>query len=367
MVNLRGLILKEWFRFFFGAFIILILLISVAELISGFMRSNVTPLEVILNHLIEITEKFKLIVPVSCLSASLFSINKLKNRNELTAIFAAGYSRKKFMIDIAIGAMIVSVSQFTISSFIEPYTKSKKDFLIEDGDEKFKNLKSQGLMAATIGSGRMWFKNEKYFFSFSTFNKEKNQLNDVSIYSFNEDSQLIHTLKAKEIFFKDSKWIGKKVEEYTELSQKKFPLKTIEEEKEIILSEHPDDFKEIEADITTLNIFQLYKYISKLQLGGINVNEYLVMFLEKISISIVCLIFSLVAAIGAFSPNRRGSSFGKSILGVFVFVVLYWLINSYFIELGKSSKIDPYLSCFGVPFVFGLFLIFQFIRNRKLI
>ncbi len=367
MTTLRELILKEWFRFFIGAFVVLILLISVAELINGFLRSNVTPMEVVFNHLLELPDKMKLIMPVGCLVASLFSINKLKNRNELTAIFAGGYSRKKFMIDITMATLVVSLSQFMISSFIEPFAISKKDFLIEDGQAKFKNLKSKGLMASTVGSGKMWFKSEQYFFSFSTFDKVKKRLNDVSIYFYDEENLLDKKIVAKSLTFTDGSWNGIGVFNYTNLKNDQYPQIENLGQTTVAISESPEDFKEIEADITTLNIFELYNYIKKLQEGGINVNEYLVILLEKVSISLICSIFGLVAAIGAFRPNRRGNSFGKTLLGVFVFVIFYWLINSYFIELGKSSKLNPYAACFGVPILFSIFLVIQFIRNRKLI
>lgn len=367
MTTLRELILKEWFRFFLGAFIVLVMLISVAELITGFLRSNVTPVEVIFNHLLELPDKMKLIMPVGCLVASLFSINKLKNRNELTAIFAGGYSRKRFMVDITMATLVVSLFQFFISGFVEPYAISKKDFLIEDGQAKFKNLRSKGLMASTIGSGKMWFKSEKYFFSFSTFDKARNRLNEASIFYYDENNYLKNKVLSQYIEFKDGKWIGKNVVSYTNLENPDFPTIEKKDESVININEDPKDFKEIEADITTLNIFDLSRYIGKLQEGGINVNEYLVILLEKVSISLICTIFGLVAAIGAFRPNRRGNSFGKTLLGVFVFVIIYWLINSYFIELGKSSKLNPYLACFGVPMIFSLFLAVQFVRNRKLI
>ncbi len=365
-MSLRNLILKEWFRFFIGAFLALTLLITVAELISGFLRSNVTATEVVLNHIVEITNKFKLITPVSCLMASLFAINKLKNRNELTAIFAAGYSRKRFFKDILIGAMIISCAQFFISGFLEPYTKSKKDFFIEDGQSKFKNLKSEGLMASTIESGRLWFKSQRYFFSFSSFDKKLDQLNDVAIFFINSDNLLSKKITAKTLRYIGDAWIGRDVVEIDRLAEKVFPAISRSNDYPIAILETPADFKEIEADITTLNVFDLYKYIAKLDESGINVNEYSVMFLEKFSISFICIIFALVASIGAFRPNRRGSSFGKSLLVVFVFVILYWLINSYSIGLGQSGKINPYLACFGVPALFTLFLFYQFFKNRKL-
>lgn len=344
----------------------LLMLISVAELISGFLRQNVTPLEVVFNHLLDIPEKLKLILPVSCLAASLFAINKLKNRNELTAIFAAGYSRKKFVFDILSASMVVGVSLLLISSYVDPFSRSQKDFFIEDGQTKFKNLNAKGLMASTIGSGKMWFKSSNYFFSFSTFDKTSNTISDVTIYLYS-GSKLRKKIHSDFVTFKDGGWHGKNVQTLDFLDGVTFPHPTESPEMIVEISERPGDFKEIESDITTLNTPDLYRYIKTLQDGGINVNEYLVMFYEKFSPSVVCIIFSLIAAIGGFTPNRRGSSFGKNIFFVFVFVILYWLINSYFLELGKSSKIDPFLATFGVPFVFALFLAQQFFRHRKLI
>lgn len=365
MPTIKSLIVKEWFKFFLGSFLALILLITVAELISGFLRSNVTPLEVILNHLLEITNKFKLITPVSCLIASLFSINKLRNRNELTAIFAAGYSRKKFIGDIAQAAFFVALFQLLISGFIEPFAISKKDYLIEDGQSKFKNLKSKGLMASTIGSGKMWYKSNNYFFSFSSFNNSKKTLSDISIYYF-QDNHITKKFDAPFIVFKDNQWFSPQVFKVTNLNGEGYPQKELEENKIIEIEESPSDFAEIEADITTLNIFKLYHYIIKLKYSGINVDDYLVMLLEKVSTALVCIIFALVASIGIFSPNRRGNSFAKNILGVFAFVILYWLVNSYFIELGKSSKLSPFLACFSVPIVFSIYLSISFFKNRNL-
>jgi len=367
VTSLRNLILKEWFRFFLGAFLALTLLITIAELITGFLRHNVTAMEVILNHFVEITDKFKLITPVSCLMASLFAINKLKNRNELTAIFAAGYSRKKFFLDVATGALVIASLQFMVAGFFEPFAKSKKDFLIKDGQHKFKNLKSQGLMASTIESGRLWFKSNNYYFSFSSFDKKIDQLNDVSIYYYNPENLLIKKVKAKALRYIGNAWIGSDVTNTAHIQSNIFPIVTRNDKQPISISETPADFKEIEADITTLNIFDLYKYISRLNTGGINVNEYMVMLLEKFSVSLICIVFGLIAATGAFRPNRRGSSFGKSLLFVFVFVILYWLINSYFIELGKSSKLNPFIASFGVPVLFSVFLAHQFYKNRKLV
>ncbi len=366
MSNIRKLIIKNWTIFFVGSFFSLFLLLTVANFISGFLRMNVTATEVILNHFLEIPSYLKLITPVSCLAASLFCINKLKNTNELTAIFASGYGRAKFLSDIAVCALTVATLQFFMSSFIQPYAKSKKEILISDSEAKFRNLKSKGLIASTISSGKMWFKSDNYILSFSTYDKQENKLHDASLYYYTNENKVKSVEFAKSVKYIGDAWIAESLVTYKDLDKESFSYETSKEATQFQIRQTPQDFNQIEADITTLNIILLWRYISKLKRNGININEYLVMFLENFSSSVICIIFAFFASIGIFHPNRRNSSFGKSILIVLLFVILYWLINSYFLELGKSSKIHPLLSTFGVPAFFTLYILYYFSKHRKL-
>lgn len=365
---LKKLILKEWFRFFISSVAVLFLLLTVANLISGFLRGNVTPTEVLFNYLIEIPGFLLKIFPVSCLTASLFSINKLKNRNELTAIFASGFSSKKYFITLIQASAVVAVLQLFIGGFVQPMTRSYRDTLITNSDNKFRNLKAKGLRTSTIGSGKIWFKSGNYFFSFSSFDKKKDTLNNVTLYFFNEEFKLSKKIKTPSLVYKsETDWVAHDavVFESTDLG-KTFPIMSQKEKLTINLRENLLDFKKIESDITTLGLVNLYLYISRLSDSGINTNEYLIMFLDKISSSLICIILSLVAAVAIYSPNRRTSSFGKNLALVFLLTLIYWLTYDYALELGRSSKLNPYVACFILPFLFTLYLVYQFNANRKL-
>jgi lipopolysaccharide export system permease protein len=367
MSILKKHIITEWLRFFVSSTFVLFLLITITNLISGFLRGNVTPIEVIINHLLELPGSFNRIFPISCLIASLFSINKLKNRNELTAIFAAGYSRKKFIIAIVQISFCVSIVQFITASYLYPLAKQNKDVLIENSGHKFRNLKRKGLIASTLSSGRAWYKSKNYYFSFRAFSKTENSLYDISLYYFDNNYHLKERIKAKNaIYSKDNAWILNNGIRYSFLNNEKFPTATKFTSIPLYLNETPEDFLQIEADITTLSVFDLYLYINKLKGTGINTNEYEVIFLDKFSSSLICIIFALIALIGIFNPNRRNSSFGKNLIFVFLFTIFYWLIYSYFLELGKSSKLNPFLSCFSVPILFSFYLVFYFNKNKKL-
>ena len=115
-----------------------------------------------------------------------------------------------------------------------------------------------------------------------------------------------------------------------------------------------------------MNVVDLWQYIQQLKNSGINISEYMVLFYDKFSNSIICVIFTILASVSIFNPNRRSSSFGKNIALVLFFTIMYWLVYSYLIELGNNEKISPIAATFSVPIAFAFILIIIFSKNRKL-
>ncbi|MCK5883785.1 MAG: LptF/LptG family permease [Bacteriovoracaceae bacterium] len=364
---IRKHIIKEWLNFFLASVVLLLILLTIANLIGGFLRSNVSAGDVIINHFIELPGFASQIFPVACLVASLFSINKLKNRNELTAIFAAGFSRRDFIITIVFIASFAALTQFVLSAYVHPFTKKNRHFLIDDGEKKFSNLKSKGLMSSTIKSGKLWYKTSEFYLAFSSFNKKINQINDITMYRYDNDYNFSEKIIAKTAtFLKDGIWKFDNGVSYHGINQRNYPTITNFETINIPLGMDIEQFKKAESDITTLNIHQLDDYIGHLEKSGINTNEYKVMYWEKFSTSFVCIIFALMASVGIFKPNRRNSSFGKTVIFVFVFTLAYWFIYSYVTELGRSSKLPPLAACFAVPVFFLAYITQIIFKNRKL-
>lgn len=363
---LKRFILKEWYKIFLASFTVLILLTSISTIVSGLLRSNVTAQEVFLNFVIELPSFIERILPISCLCASLFSIYRLKNRNELAAIFASGFNRVDFISTILIGSFFVAFFQFLNSSFLRPYIKSHRDKLISDSSSKFRNLKSKGLSSSTVGTGRLWFKSGDYFIAYSHYNPSLKKMFNVDMYYFKGDF-ITKKLKAKSIVYDQGyDWKALEAQLIDNISKPFFPTTQSYDEYKIKLLEKPQDLIRLKSDITILNIFKLYRYIQTLKISNLNVSEYNVLFYSNFSSALICIIFSLISAIGIFSPNRRGSSLGKNLILVFVFTVGYWLINSYLIELGKTSLLNPILACFGVPVLFLIILSLITYKKRKI-
>jgi len=367
MSIIQKLIVKEWFTFFFAALIGLLLLLTIADLITGLLRSNVTPREVILNYFIEFPSTLAKTFPVSCLIASLFSINKLRARNELTAIFAGGFSIADYLITVLLCSFTIALLLFGNLSLIQPYFKSKRHQLITDSEDKFQNLKKQGFINSAVSGGRIWFKSNDYFFSFQKFDQKAKSLIGVQSYFLSSNYLLTKYINAATATYNDKSksWELTNAIVYDSLDKTTFSRPEKIPNQKIELNQTPEDFIEIQSDISTLSFLKLNDYINRLNEAGINVNEYMVLLYDKIAAPIMCILFSLLACNALFYPSRRGSSMGKNLAVIFSFTLIYWLLNSYFLELGFSSKVNPAISVFSLPILFASGIIVSFYFQSK--
>lgn len=368
MSKIKKLILKEWLYFFLGSVLVLLLVLSIGHILNALLKDSSSFSTVFISLYLEIPGFTIKIFPVSCLIASLFSINKLKNRNELTAIFASGYSRRKFIIDIGTIGALVGICLFFINGYLVPYTKHQLDLLKKGrSTEAPESINKSSISINAINSGKIWFKGQDYFFSYSSFDHKTNTLFNLALYFYDKNFKFTEQVSAAYADYqKDNIWLFHRALHYTNLDNTAFPNVQYLETMPYQLRETVTDFKRINADIATLNIWKLYDYIGVLKNNGINFSEYYVTFLDKFSSAFTCLVLSILASIAIFNPNRRNSSFGANVAYVLSFTFIYWFIYSYFLSLGQTSRIPAIVATFGVPGIFVTYLVVYFIYHRKL-
>lgn len=367
MSIIKKLITLEWFKTFFGSVIALFILISVSQLISGLLRTSVTSTEVLYDYVLSLPALFAKVLPLSCLFSTLFSLNKLKNKSEMIAIFAAGFSRKKFIITLLQCALAVSAVQFINLSYLEPLSKKYHRVFINEGYKKFRTAKKKGLLTTAIDGGKIWYRSKSYFMSFSYFDKYTGSLSNVNLFFFDEDHLSKQFIKAsKAIYYGNNEWKLQDVFFISSLNNNHFPEFRKEKEYSIKLQEEAEDFLQIDQDISTLDPIGLYNFIKQIKKSGISVNEYEVLLYEKFTNTFMCIIFALFPISLIFSPNRRSSSFGKNIFTVIIFTVFYWFAYTSLVALGNSGKLPTFLALFALPMIFLAYFIFLFYKNRNL-
>jgi lipopolysaccharide export system permease protein len=217
MSIIQKLILKEWLTFFLGAVSILLTILSLGHMLSGLLSSHME-LAILLKDLALESPSFLIkIFPVGCLIASLFSINKLKSRNELTAIFASGYSRSNFVVSICLAGSIAGLVLFFVNAYVVPEAKHQQEVL--------KNPTAANSVSINAhNSGKIWFKGLDYFFSYSSFNPRLNELNNLTIYQYDKNFKFTEQTSApRAVYQNNNHWLMVNAVHSTNLDNHTFP------------------------------------------------------------------------------------------------------------------------------------------------
>jgi lipopolysaccharide export system permease protein len=356
------ILLKEWFKALLGSFFALFLLITTADLINGFLRGKNLD-AVILEYLLKMPDLSSKILPVTCLLATLFAFNRLKQQSELIAIFAAGYSYGLVYRLLTIASLFVVITQFINLAYLEPHA----NFVKRKNITKSQTSEGKYLTRSSVNGGMFWYKTDYYFTTFLFFDRKDNRLVEPKIFVMNDEGLLHEIIRgAHARYIKPGVWLVENSTRQISIDAPGFPIETKELSYEFPLKEKPEDFLEFEADLTTLNFFQLQSFIKKIKKTGMNIREYQVLLMKKVSLAWVCIIFTLIPLSTIFNPNRRSASFGKNVGYALSFTVMFWVIFSYALSLGETDKWPPFIAAFIVPIACLAFVFWGFWRHRKL-
>ncbi len=363
MFLLSKIIAKEWFKSLIGALVVLFILVTVGDIVNGFLR-NYSASRVFIEYALKMPDLMGKMLPICSLLASLFAINRLKGHSELIAILAGGYSAIRVYQLILLCSISVGLLQFLNLGFLLPKANSIKRLQFK----KSARNESKYLARSKIGgSGLLWYKSGDYFASFKAYDRTNLELKDVSFYFYNEDSKANKIIKADTAkYIEDYNWNLSNTTTFTDLDRKQFPSVAKKEKELLRLNEVPSDFGQFESDITTLNFFNLFQFISRLRNTGINSSEYEVMLFEKLSLAIICIVFALFPLAEVFSPNRRASSFGKSVVFTLIFTVVFWVVYSSIIAMGNSGKLPPIVATMVIPLLFMIYIGLTIRKNSTL-
>lgn len=362
MILLTRLFVVEWFKSLSGALTSLLMLVTSADIINGFLRGKEGE-QVLLEWALKMPDLTGKMLPVTCLLATLFTFNRLKSHNELVAALSAGFSYVRITALIGSCSMLMVALQFANLGFLEPYANKVKRQEIK------KSMVSEGkyLTRGAIDGGQFWFKSRDYFATFLTFDKKKSSLNQVRFYFFSAGGLTSKVISADRAdFVNDRTWNLINMHTLEDLTGNQFPRMNTSALQPIVLQETPEDFKEFEADLTTLNWFNLNDFIEKISHTGINTGEYRILLHQKIALSFSCLVFALLPLGTIYKPSRRSDSFGKNVALTLILTVAFWLLFSTALSYGQSGKIPSWLAAYIVPLGFMAHAIRTFWHNRKL-
>jgi LPS export ABC transporter permease LptG/LPS export ABC transporter permease LptF len=342
---LRGF--SFYFAMVVAAFLTLLLVFTLFELLTDILRNQISPLTVG-EYLLNVTPYFLYTTtPLSMLLAVLVTFGLLQRSNEITAIKATGISLYRIIVPVLIGSTLVAGVLFLSDQLYLPYTNKRQDAL---------RNQIKGKPAQTyLRPDRKWIfgqHSDIYYYQF--FDPDRDVFGGVSVFQFDPHTfQITHRITADRAHWSTpmGRWVyeqgwerslsGSAIENYRKFDAATYPQ----------LAETPAYFKKEIKQSSEMSYEELRRYIHDLEQSGFDVVRLRVQLQKKIAYPLITLVMAVLAIPFALSAGKRSAVAGvATAIGI---GVVYWTISGLFEAMGNLSQLPPAVAAWSPDLVFG--------------
>ena len=331
-----------------GAFVTLLLVFTLFELLGDILRNGVSAL-VVGEYLLNVTPYFLYypIAPMSMLLAVLVTFGLLQRSNEITAIKATGISLYRIIIPVLAASVLVAGALFASDQLYLPYTNKRQDEL----RSRIKGKPPQ----TYLRPDRKWiFGEHSDIYYYQLFDPDRDAFGGVTIFEFDPKTlQITHRITAERARWSApmGRWVyeqgwernlhGSAIENYRRFDAATFPE----------LTEVPSYFKKEVKQSQEMNYDELRRYIRDLEQSGFDVVRLRVQLQKKIAYPLITLVMAVLAVPFALSAGKRGALAGvATAIGIGVF---YWTVSGLFEAMGNLSQLPPTVAAWSPNLVFA--------------
>lgn len=330
-----------------AAFLMLLLVFTLFELLGDIMRNQVSPLTVG-EYLLNVVPYFLYnTTPLSMLLAVLVTFGLLQRSNEITAIKATGISLYRIIIPVLIASIMVAGVLFLSDQFYLPYTNKRQDAL---------RNQIKGKPAQTyLRPERQWMfgqNSDIYYYQF--FDPDHDVFGGISVFQFDPHTfQITHRISADRAHWSApmGRWVyeqgwerrmnGSAIENYRQFDAATYPE----------LAEAPAYFKKKIEQSSEMSYEELSHYIHDLEQSGFDVVRLRVQLQKKIAYPLITLVMAVLAIPFALSAGKRSAITGvATAIGI---GVVYWTVSGLFEAMGNLSQLPPAVAAWSPDLVFG--------------
>jgi LPS export ABC transporter permease LptF/LPS export ABC transporter permease LptG len=331
-----------------SAFLLLLLVFTVFELLGDIVRNQVSPL-VVGEYLLSVSPYFLYnIAPLAILLAVLITLGLMHRSNEITAIKATGISIYRVVSPVLVACAVLALGLFFSDQLYLPYANKRQDAL--------RNMIKGKPTQTYLNPERKWiFGQHSNIYYYQLFDSERNEFGRLSVFQFDP---LTFQLRQR-VYAARARWEGT-VEKWvcTQGWERDFRGPAIENYRLFdvatfaAVSEPPTYFKKEVKQSSEMNYQELRRYIHDLQQSGFEVVRLRVQLEKKFAFPIVALVMAVLAIPFSLQAGRRGTITGVAV--AVAIAVVYWTVSGLFEAMGNISELPPFLAAWSPDLIFAL-------------
>ena len=358
--------MKTLDRYLAGLFVknLLIAILSLAgiflfQALMGDMISNqMTTEQALVYHFLALPQTVVQMTPPAVLLATVLTLASLNRTNELIASYSIGVGAMRIMSLFLAIVVIISSGILILEDRIMPLTYKKRMIYFQ------REIKKRTDFFFDIKQDKIWYRAKNIIYNLQLFDRRSNTIRGMTVYTFDNQFNLKQVVEAERAEYGPKGWRLKKGTLTQFTADDPFPITSPFAEKDLVITETPKDFQEIEKEVESLRFKELYRYIQRMKSAGADTKAYEVKFHAKINLSFIPLVMC-VLAIPFSLRNRREGGLAKD-LGVCLLVTFfYWLFYSIGLSLGTNGALPPWLAAWLPSLIFAALAAALISRQRS--
>ncbi len=296
--------------------------------------------------------------PPAVLLATLLTLSGLNRTQELIACYSIGLSLKQLLRWTAISIGITSCLALIVEDrILPPLFKMRTNYY-------WKIMKKKPDFFLDIKRQKIWYRSKNMIYNLQYFDAPSQTIHGMSIYTFDENFNLIQSIEAERAQYIDQVWKLKNGNTTTFSVETLFPITQNFQEKMILIDETPQHFQEISKEANGLKLIELYEYIQKIRQTGEDTKPYEVHFHSRINLSFISIVMFFLAI--PFSLTQKRSGGVAKDLGVCLLITFfYWIIYSIGLSLGTNGSLEPWLAAWLPSLIFMTLAIFFMMKKSN--
>ena len=352
-------IIIEFVRNLLIALLVLVTVFFIADYLRGVWDAEVSPMVLLKYGLYQLPQIFCQMVPPAAMLGTTVTLSLLNRKNELTAIHASGIGLGHIS-GLIFGAIFIAccVTLIMYDRVVPPLARQRTSYY-------WKVIKGRNDFSLDIKTTKIWYRSKNYIYNLRVYDKSTSTIQGIGIYFFDNRFHLAQHIEAQTAKYDEKKLTWELFDGMLTIfpEDNSFPLSKHFDSKSLSLPETPKDFLEIEKQVDTLRLKDLWAFIRRNKEAGLDTKVYEVDLHSRLAVSFIPLIMGILAIPFSVRPKRQGG-LGKDLATAIGWIFSYWLLFSLSLSLGKSGAIIPWLAVWGPCVLFFVAAIFLLIRGR---
>ncbi len=287
------------------------------------------------------------IAPPSMLFATFFSLGRMTQNNEITAMRTCGISLYRIFLPIFLTAFFIALIMIAFN-----------DQVVTRATKKDIELKGLSIEAPGVSKDIVFISTDNRVFYIDTINLNIRSMKRITIYDLDENYEIRGQIDAKEASWADGVWrlrngVIRKYENGI-WQETHFNIR------DISVQEDPEIMIKNSQDRQTLPLAELSKLVNYKKRTGQVVRKDLVSFYSRLSFPYACFVMAMLGAPLFVMFGKSGAAVGF-LLTMFISFVYWGVAIAIFEALGNNGVLPPIVSCWSANVIFmGIGAIFVY-------